>query len=112
MLGFDCGPGNALMDHWCQQPPGQPFDAGGALGGRAAGSMPPLLDALLAEPYFAAPPPKSTGRDLFNAGLARARLAAPAHGAAPADVQATLAELTAQRLRRRRAAPWPRQPAS
>jgi anhydro-N-acetylmuramic acid kinase len=56
----------------------------------------PLLGALLADPYFALPPPKSTGRDLFNAAWLEARLlgAAPS-GARPEDVQATLAEFTA-----------------
>ena len=57
--------------------------------------------ALLAEPYFAAQPPKSTGRDLFNAAWLDAQLARAGRAAAPADVQATLAELTA------RAAPTP-----
>ena len=69
MLGFDCGPGNALIDHWCQSHIGQPFDAGGrwAASGRV---LPDLLSRLLAEPYFAKAPPKSTGRDLFNPELA------------------------------------------
>ena len=93
VLGFDCGPGNALMDHWCQSHIGQPFDAGGqwAASGQV---LPELLARLLAEPYFAKPPPKSTGRDLFNPDLA-GRAPGHARDAAPADVQATLAELTA-----------------
>ncbi|MGC4008424.1 MAG: anhydro-N-acetylmuramic acid kinase [Pseudomonas sp.] len=94
VLGFDCGPGNALMDHWCQSHHGRPYDAEGAwaAGGRV---LPALLAALLAEPYFAKAPPKSTGRDLFNPHWLAALLgSAPA--AAPADVQATLAELTAR----------------
>jgi len=92
VLGFDCGPGNALLDHWCQSHRGQPFDADGAW---AAGGtvLPELLARLLAEPYFAKPAPKSTGRDLFNPTWLAAHLRAAAQ-AAPADVQATLAELT------------------
>jgi len=93
MLGFDCGPGNALMDGWCARHTGQPFDAGGAWAAQGA-LLPGLLGALLADPYFARPPPKSTGRDLFShAWLDRHldRFGA----AAPADVQATLTELTA-----------------
>ena len=93
-LGFDCGPANALMDHWCRQYRGQAFDPEGAwaAGGRVRAD---LLQAMLAEPFFAAAPPKSTGRDLFNpewlaAQLARATVA-PAQ-----DVQATLAELCAR----------------
>lgn len=93
MLGFDCGPGNALMDHWCQRHTGQPYDDGGAW---AAGGqvLPALLAALLAEPYFGQMPPKSTGRDLFHPHWLQAHLQ-PFAGAAPVDVQATLAELTA-----------------
>ena len=65
MQGFDCGPGNALMDGWCAQHTGQPYDDGGAW---AAGGtvLAPLLDAMLAEPFFGKTPPKSTGRDLFS----------------------------------------------
>ena len=94
-LGFDCGPGNALMDHWCERHTGQPFDDGGAwaASGRV---LDPLLGELLADPYFALSPPKSTGRDLFNAAWLEARLlGANAGGARPEDVQATLAEFTA-----------------
>jgi len=93
--GLDCGPGNALMDHWCVRHTGRSFDDGGAwaASGRV---LDPLLAALLSDPYFALTPPKSTGRDLFNAPWLEARLtAAAASGARPEDVQATLAEFTA-----------------
>ena len=93
VLGFDCGPGNALMDYWCQQHRGQPFDAGGAWA--ASGQvLPDLLAALLQEPYLHKPPPKSTGRDLFNPGWLDGHLAR-LQTAHPADVQATLTEFTA-----------------
>jgi anhydro-N-acetylmuramic acid kinase len=93
--GFDTGPGNVLMDLWSLRCTGQPFDAGGAMA--ASGRvLPELLAALRSEPYFALPPPKSTGRDLFHADWLDARLQAAGTGAAPADVMATLAELTAQ----------------
>ncbi|MDQ0589156.1 anhydro-N-acetylmuramic acid kinase [Variovorax paradoxus] len=93
VLGFDCGPGNALMDHWCQLHTGQPFDRGGqwAASGQV---LPELLARLQADPYFSKPPPKSTGRDLLNPAWLSACLG-PAAGAAPADVQATLTEFTA-----------------
>lgn len=94
-LGFDCGPGNALMDHWCERHTGRPFDDGGtwAASGRV---LDRLLGVLLADPYFALPPPKSTGRDLFNATWLDGRLLGANAGAArPEDVQATLAEFTA-----------------
>jgi len=91
-LGFDCGPGNALMDFWCEKHTGQAFDAGGAWA--ASGQViEPLLERLLAEPYFALPAPKSTGRDLFNP----AWLAQHLKGfdeSTPQDVQRTLLELT------------------
>jgi anhydro-N-acetylmuramic acid kinase len=94
MLGFDCGPGNALMDGWCAQHTGAPYDDDGrwAADGQV---LPDLLDAMLAEPYFALPPPKSTGRDLFNRPWLVHHLQ-PFGAAAPQDVQATLTELTAR----------------
>lgn len=93
VLGFDCGPGNALMDAWCQQHTGQPFDADGtwAAAGRVHGD---LLATLLDEPYFGQSAPKSTGRDLFNA-VWLARKLEKFSAVAPVDVQATLTELTA-----------------
>ena len=94
VLGFDCGPANALLDLWCQRHRGQAYDADGAWA--ASGQvLPALLAAFGAEPFLALPPPKSTGRDLFNPAWLERHLAA--HGAAaPADVQATLAAFTAQ----------------
>lgn len=93
-LGFDCGPGNALMDGWCQRHTGRPYDdrGGWAASGRVHEG---LLAAMLAEPFFARTPPKSTGRDLFHLAWLDSVLAA--QGAISAvDVQATLAELTAR----------------
>ena len=96
LLGFDCGPGNALMDFWCQRHTGQPFDRDGAWAD--SGSVhAPLLDRLMAEPYLAKAPPKSTGRDLFNPDWLTAHLAGHAD-LAPADVQATLCEFTARSI--------------
>ena len=94
VLGFDCGPGNALMDGWCQTHTGQPYDAAGAW---AAGGqvVPGVLAALMTEPYLAKAPPKSTGRDLFNAAWLAAHLSAW-RGLDPVDVQATLTEFTAK----------------
>jgi anhydro-N-acetylmuramic acid kinase len=95
-LGFDCGPGNALMDFWCAQHTGQAFDAQGAWG--AGGQViSPLLNAMLAEPYFALPYPKSTGRDLFNPDWLAKYLLNFAD-AKPQDVQRTLLELTASAI--------------
>jgi anhydro-N-acetylmuramic acid kinase len=93
LRGFDCGPGNVLMDHWCRLHTGDPFDRDGrwAASGRVDAA---LLGALLAEPWLGVPPPKSTGRDLFNAGWLE-RALRPASAAA-VDVQATLLEFTAR----------------
>jgi len=93
-IGFDCGPGNVLMDHWCGLHTGRPYDERGAWSatGRVDDA---LLARLLAEPYFALPPPKSTGRDLFHAAWLDARLQSTASPRRPEDVQATLTEFTA-----------------
>ncbi len=94
VLGFDCGPGNALMDAWCLQHTGKPYDAGGAWA--ASGQLlPALLAHLLDEPYFSEPLPKSTGRDLFSLDWL-ARKLVQFGDAAPVDVQHTLTELTAR----------------
>ncbi|KAF1046430.1 anhydro-N-acetylmuramic acid kinase [Xylophilus sp.] len=94
VAGFDCGPGNALLDHWCLQHTGRRYDASGAWSARGKPIL-LLLLALLAEPFLQRSPPKSTGRDLFNPAWLDARLA-PFAAAAPVDVQATLAEFTAR----------------
>lgn len=92
--GFDCGPGNALMDLWCLRHRGLPYDDGGqwAAGGTVA---PDLLAAALRDPYFALPPPKSTGRDDFHGAWLDGLLTGRS-GLHPQDVQATLCELTAR----------------
>lgn len=91
--GFDCGPGNALLDLWCEQHLGLPFDADGAWA--ASGQvLPALLQQLAQEPFLHRSPPKSTGRDLFNAPWLSAQLASAGASARPQDVQATLAEFT------------------
>jgi anhydro-N-acetylmuramic acid kinase len=91
--GHDTGPGNVLMDLWCQRHLHLPYDAVGAW---AAGGhvIPGLLADLLSEPFLKRTPPKSTGRDLFDASWLDARLAGKSEAAV--DVMATLAELTAR----------------
>jgi anhydro-N-acetylmuramic acid kinase len=92
--GFDCGPGNALLDHWCQEHTGDAFDNNGAWG--ASGTViEPLLQAMLAEPFLRQTPPKSTGRDLFHPTWLTHQLSGFANPNA-ADVQATLTEFTAR----------------
>jgi anhydro-N-acetylmuramic acid kinase len=94
VTGWDCGPGNALMDHWCQQHTGQAFDRDGAWAASGQ-TIAALLSHLLAEDYLRQPPPKSTGRDLFNPDWLKARLQG-FEDAQPVDVQATLTAFTAQ----------------
>ncbi|MGY1531440.1 anhydro-N-acetylmuramic acid kinase [Luteimonas sp. A649] len=89
--GFDTGPANGLMDAWCLHHRGEAYDRGGAFA--ASGHVDKtLLARLLDEPWFALPPPKSTGRDQFHLGWVESRLAGTE---SPADVQATLLALTA-----------------
>lgn len=89
--GFDTGPGNLLMDLWVQRHLGLPLDEGGqwAAGGHVDKT---LLSSWLADPFFAKQPPKSTGRDLFDAAWLDTRLP---YAAQPQDIMATLAEFTA-----------------
>lgn len=91
--GFDTGPGNMLLDAWIWRNQGKAYDKD-AQWARSGTLIPALLEALLREPWFALPPPKSTGREHFNLGWLEQHLR---HfpGLAPQDVQATLVELTA-----------------
>ncbi|MES2318135.1 MAG: anhydro-N-acetylmuramic acid kinase [Pseudomonadota bacterium] len=94
--GFDTGPGNVLMDAWIGRHQGKEYDADGAWA--AGGTIHAgLLQTFKAEPYFALPPPKSTGRDLFHLDWLDARLA-EAGAISPQDVQATLTALTAHTI--------------
>jgi len=91
--GFDCGPGNVLLDHWFSSHQKGRFDPDGSWA--ASGCViEPLLENMLSEPYFNLLPPKSTGRDLFHPSWLSSKLEGFAHHR-PEDIQATLAELTA-----------------
>ncbi|MGE0387345.1 MAG: anhydro-N-acetylmuramic acid kinase, partial [Gammaproteobacteria bacterium] len=95
VTGFDTGPGNCLLDEWIALHRQHRFDAQG--GWAASGRpVPALLAALLEDPYFHRPSPKSTGRDYFNLAWLQSRLHdLPGSEPAAADIQATLLELTA-----------------
>jgi anhydro-N-acetylmuramic acid kinase len=94
VLGFDCGPGNLLMDAWCQRHTGNVYDKNGTWA--AAGEIiSTLLDKLLEFQYFKLSPPKSTGRDVFNMRWLESSLFG---SESPQDVQATLLQLTAQSI--------------
>ncbi len=94
ILGFDTGPGNALLDAWVGRTLGKPMDADGAWS-RSGSILPGLLKQLLAEPYFRLAPPKSTGREMFGIDWLTATLSKLARAPKPVDVAATLCELTA-----------------
>lgn len=100
LMGYDTGPGNCLMDSWSARHCGTPYDANGdwAATGQVSEA---LLEALLEDMYYATPPPKSTGREVFNlAYLEPILMRSPFVALASADVQATLAELTVESLAR------------
>jgi len=96
VIGFDTGPGNVLLDAWTMQHLGTSYDANGAWGATGRVAM-PLLDILRSEPFFAMPPPKSTGRDLFHPAWLHEKLKNFSTLSA-ADVQATLTAFTATTL--------------
>ena len=93
ITGFDIGPANTLLDAWARLHLNQPFDVGGEWA--ATGQViQPLLESMLADPYFDRCPPKSTGPEYFNAEWVSAALA-KLPSQCPADIQRTLVELTA-----------------
>ncbi len=95
VLGFDTGPGNMLLDSWTKLKTGKDYDKDGAWS--ATGMvLQTLLSGMLAEPYFALPPPKSTGRDLFNDHWLKQHQLYP--HLKPQDVARTLVALTAQSI--------------
>ncbi len=90
--GFDCGPGNTLLDLWARQHLEQDMDINGAFA--ASGTVnKALLKQMMHDSYFHLAPPKSTGREYFNEAWLQAQLQRVG-GIAPNDVQATLSALT------------------
>ncbi|MCS3455093.1 anhydro-N-acetylmuramic acid kinase [Aeromonas sp. BIGb0405] len=99
VYGFDTGPANTLLDGWYRRhnPQGGDYDAGGRWAASGA-LVPDLLARLLAHPYFAAPWPKSTGREMFTLEWLDHELAGGAY--APVDVQRTLQALSCHSIAR------------
>ncbi|UZK04533.1 anhydro-N-acetylmuramic acid kinase [Venatoribacter cucullus] len=93
LIGFDTGPGNALLDEWCQQVFHRSCDAGGQLAAQGQ-VLPDQLLQWLDHPYFRQPPPKSTGREMFRLDALGDLTALN-----PLDVLTTLTELTAVSIR-------------
>ena len=95
VLGFDSGPGNMLIDSWIKRHLNQDYDADGVWAATGV-VLDSLLFNMLAESYFALPPPKSTGRDLFNDDWIKQHLLYP--HLRPQDVARTLTALTVQSI--------------
>lgn len=91
-IGFDTGPGNALMDEWSQLHLKSNYDEDGRWAKSGSVNL-ELLTGLMQDPYFKEAPPKSTGRDYFNIGWLKQQPLTDT--LSPEDVQATLCELTA-----------------
>jgi anhydro-N-acetylmuramic acid kinase len=97
VIGFDTGPGNVLLDGWIHQHLQQRFDHNGnwAAQGKLNKS---LLDLLLTEDFFQQPPPKSTGREMFNLCWLKKQMEKLDQLISATDVQRTLLELTAKTI--------------
>jgi anhydro-N-acetylmuramic acid kinase len=91
VTGFDCGPGNMLMDAWVAKYQGHAFDRDGAWAAQGMVND-SLLERMLADPFFTTAPPKSTGRDDFHLQWLEKQLGSNTYKAE--DVQATLLQLT------------------
>lgn len=95
ITGFDSGPGNALMNAWCEIHQGESYDRNGewAASGEADSA---LLAQMLSDPYFTKKTPKSTGLEHFNVAWLKNAISTIGRRLSPADVQATLLDLTVQ----------------
>jgi anhydro-N-acetylmuramic acid kinase len=97
VIGYDTGPGNTLMDSWCRQHINQPYDANGEWA--ASGQViKPLLESMLADPYFKRPPPKSSGPEYFSPNWLQQQIATLQQPFTHQEIQTTLLELTAQSI--------------
>lgn len=96
IVGFDTGPGNALMDAWCLKHTNKPFDENGqwAASGKCNKA---LLTFLLKDEYFQLPPPKSTGREYFHLDWLNQYIKTLPY-TPPVDIQNTLLHLTAKTI--------------
>lgn len=92
VIGFDCGPGNTLMNNWCQRHYNKPYDQGGQLAQSGTVNL-ELLQGMLKDPYFHRSPPKSTGPEYFSTQWLNSLL--QKHPTSGIDTLSTLCELTA-----------------
>lgn len=97
IIGFDCGPGNILLDYYAQTYLGKPYDEEGCWA--ASGHLDAaFLAQLMSESFFKQTPPKSTGRDLFNASWLEKQCDIFGKTPSPVDMQTTLAHCTVQAI--------------
>jgi anhydro-N-acetylmuramic acid kinase len=96
VIGFDTGPGNGLMDWWCQKHCNQPYDRNGDWAAKGS-PHPTLLDALKDDDYFRLAPPKSTGKEYFSPAWLQQKLSL-FPDLEPDDIQATLCQFTADTI--------------
>jgi anhydro-N-acetylmuramic acid kinase len=94
IIGFDCGPGNILMDSWCQRHLGAIYDKNGTWA-KSGKTIQTLLEELISLKFFSDSPPKSTGREVFNLTWLEKYLSGNER---PEDVQATLLQLTSKAI--------------
>lgn len=90
IIGFDTGPGNTLMDAWCQRHLAKPYDDNSEWAMQGLCDE-PLLQRLLKDNYFSRQPPKSTGPEYFNLAWVDSKVS-------PINIQRTLLELTAKTI--------------
>jgi anhydro-N-acetylmuramic acid kinase len=90
VIGFDCGPGNVMMDEWCRRHTDKAYDENGAWA-QTGKKIPMLLERLLSLPFFSLAPPKSAGREIFNLAWLEGYLNGDEK---PVDVQSTLLYLS------------------
>jgi len=96
VLGFDTGPGNTLMDYWCQHTLNQAYDINGSWASKGQVNT-ELLGHLLDDAYFRQPPPKSTGKEYFSAAWLHHKIN-PFLASKPEDIQTTLCHFSADSI--------------
>lgn len=95
IIGFDLGPGNCLIDYWCQEHFNCRFDENGAIAAKGK-IIPTLLNDILNDPFFAKSSPKTTGLEYFNPAWLKTKLSNMK--CSPVDILTTLTALTSKAI--------------